>query len=320
MQTLNRFSTNSKSFCSTNSSTKSKMRLSTKEDVEKIWADFMTSFNYSKYYNLSLKINNSYCYTNSKSQAINELNDFFNKNSIQIVNRFSLNSNFNKRLLSDARIWIMFIIITHHFPKEKIEANSIKQIFQVFENAIQNNCDIISLFEFFLIFISELPREVFNNVIEDFINIPEEFKILYKEKKSLLLSIFQEFPDEINDNILFSFDTRKDISNNPNKPISEKTSDFTADLDNYLGNTNEYDNYEVISKDYLNKGKFMLIQNNNLDIHKCDYIIVPLVKEFKTTKEKEEVKTILDSLTNSIYQNFEYYPFSAKKNFESLCF
>lgn len=312
------YSTNSKSFCYSNASTSTKPKFSSKDDIEKIWADFMTAFNYSKYYCPSFKVNNSYCYYNTtKSQAINQLNEFFTNNSIYIKTKECLYSNNNKRLLSDARIWIMFIVISNHLSKGRINKESVMKICRIFKNALINRCDSISLFEFFLIYISELPEDVLSDIICDSDIIPNELITVYKENSETLREIFKS--KECLDNAIFSFNTVKDSTNQIEKEITDIPSDFTCDIDSYLKNdTDLLNNYTLIDKDYKKKGLFMLIKNNTLLSEDTpEYIIIPLKKEFEY-EEKKEVVNILHSLNESEYTNYEYYPYKMKPLFEGF--
>ena len=309
---MSQFSTNSKSFCYSNASTSTKPKLSSKDEIEKIWSDFMTAFNYSKYYTPSPNINNSYCYsTPTKSQAINKLNEFFTSNSIYIKTKECLYSNTSKRLLSDAKIWIMFIVISNHLSKGKSNKETAIKVCQIFKNALQNRCEPISLFEFFLIYISELSEDIIYEILEG--GIPEEFVAIYKENRELLRDIFKT--KECVDNAIFSFSTVKDGQNE----ITDIPTDFTCDIDSYLKNdTDLLNNYTLVAKDYLVKGIFMLIKNNTiLSEDTPEYIIIPLKGEFEY-EEKKEVGNLLRQLNESEYANYEYYPYKMKSLFEGF--
>lgn len=309
---MSQFSTNSKSFCYSNASTSTKPKLSSKDEIEKIWSDFMTAFNYSKYYTPSPNINNSYCYsTPTKSQAINQLNEFFTSNSIYIKTKECLYSNTSKRLLSDAKIWIMFIVISNHLSKGKSNKETAIKVCQIFKNALQNRCEPISLFEFFLIYISELSEDIIYEILEG--GIPEEFVAIYKENRELLRDIFKT--KECVDNAIFSFSTVKDGQNE----ITDIPTDFTCDIDSYLKNdTDLLNNYTLVAKDYLGKGIFMLIKNNTiLSEDTPEYIIIPLKGEFEY-EEKKEVGNLLRQLNESEYANYEYYPYKMKSLFEGF--
>ena len=309
---MSQFSTNSKSFCYSNASTSTKPKLSSKDEIEKIWSDFMTAFNYSKYYTPSPNINNSYCYsTPTKSQAINQLNEFFTSNSIYIKTKECLYSNTSKRLLSDAKIWIMFIVISNHLSKGKSNKETAIKVCQIFKNALQNRCEPISLFEFFLIYISELSEDIIYEILEG--GIPEEFVAIYKENRELLRDIFKT--KECVDNAIFSFSTVKDGQNE----ITDIPTDFTCDIDSYLKNdTDLLNNYTLVAKDYLGKGIFMLIKNNTiLSEDTPEYIIIPLKGEFEY-EEKKEVANLLRQLNESEYANYEYYPYKMKSLFEGF--
>ena len=314
---MSQFSTNSKSFCYSNASTSTKQKLSSKDEIEKIWSDFMTAFNYSKYYTPCPKVNNSYCYcTPTKSQAINQLNEFFTSNSIYIKTKECLYSNSSRRLLSDAKVWIMFIVISNHLSKGKADKAGVIKVCQIFKNALDNRCDPISLFEFFLIYISELSNDVLYEFLsEGGDSIPEEFVSIYRENREILREIFKT--KECVDNAVFSFSTVKDSP--AENEITDIPTDFTCDIDSYLKNdTDLLNNYTLIEKDYLGKGLFMLIRNNTvLSEDTPEYIIIPLKGEFEY-KEKKEVYKVLEKLNESEYTNYEYYPYKMKSLFEGF--
>ena len=167
-----------------------------KNELNTLWSSFMTSFNYSSYYNLdSKKISefSNFNIPNSlvKNIAIKKLNEFFKKNSISINNEGSLNcsSYSSYYLLSEVKIWIMYIILNLQNPLCTTE-----KILNIFSYAIKFNVDSISLFEFFLIYISQISNQIYENYIQNtYLNlIPEKFVLIYKEKQNILYKIFKK--------------------------------------------------------------------------------------------------------------------------------
>ena len=112
-----------------NSSAKSK-QTSSKTKLNILWKRFMSCFGYQKYYNNISKeeINISSSYqlidNDSTDNSIKLFLDFLQENSISLIEdkAYNLISNDKKgdEILSEAKIWIMFIIyITQDNSKEK---------------------------------------------------------------------------------------------------------------------------------------------------------------------------------------------------------
>lgn len=157
-----------------------------KDELNKLWAFFMISYDYSKYYTNNNDENNKNNY--SKIKAIKQLNHFFQKYNITILSNSSLYSN-NNNILHEPKLWIMYIITNIR------NNHSIDHIFNLFEYSINNNCDVISMFEFFLIYLSEISENELINYCnnQDFIiTFPESFLFLYRNNKRLLSEIFKE--------------------------------------------------------------------------------------------------------------------------------
>jgi hypothetical protein len=281
----------------------------TKKQLNEIWKQFMSSFGYQKYYCFIKEINNqqikniynsTICITqnnslnNSSISSIQLLFSFLEQNSITISennNSYFLISN-SKRglsLLSDAKIWIMYII----FIDQKFNDNSNKIfiVMNLFKEAIKNNCDIISLFEFFLIYISKIDYEDFctinskKNILE---LLPKEFIALYIKKKSILKTIFNK--DNSSNNFQYNYfsvsndfintqstlfsTTDKQKKNDYFLNINEKNEEFHIEeeknnKDNKDNKDNNNSNNEcldmnkiiVVCKDYLNKGYFVIFKD-----------------------------------------------------------
>ena len=337
----------------------SKENFQMKNKLNEIWKQFMTSFGYQKYYNskeFNLKFENIYNSTSNFLQnessclsSIKLLFQFLEQNSISISEKpypFLISN--NKKglyLLSEPKIWIMYIIFIYQkYDDENQNKNKVLIIMNLFKEAIKNNCDIISLFEFFLIFISKLEYNDFSIIkSQNILDIlPKEFISLYIKKKSILKSIFnKEKYNYINisnnyvntPSTIFS-DNHYNNNNNQYSPqIYVKNKEFKLDEENnnLIKNNNislDINNLIIICKDYLNKGFFVIFKekknkkendeemiknpfiNNELELDEEDdnYCLMPLLKQYKNYDEKMEANKILSLIDKSIYKNYTYYP------------
>ena len=306
---------------------------SSKTRLNILWKQFMSSFGYQKFYNnISKEINNtspSYDIINNDSidNSIKLFLEFLQENSISLINdndnTYNLISSDKKsnEILSEAKIWIMFVIYVSQCTfKDKNYLNAMN----IFKEAIKNECDIISLFEFFLIYISQIKEKDFCiNFNMDKINelIPKEFIMLYEQKKDNLKNIFKSDIFN-NDNFKMRNSLKKFLSNDimtnshstlfsSNKKENEK---FNIDFDNII----------IVSKDYLNKGYFFIFQNKkeikgneilnsfmNLEFEEDDnddYCLMPLLDEYKNYEQKMDANKILILINKSIYKNYTYFP------------
>ena len=303
-----------------------KENLSYKKNLNDLWKHFMSSFGYKKYYNPS-KNNNMISYevinnNNERDLSIKLFLQFLDENSIEINNnnliaKYSIGS----EILSEAKIWIMFIIYVRNINNKLGVNNNI--VMNIFKEGIKNGCDVISLFEFFLIYISDIKEKYF---IEDF-NIgniekilPKEFIVIYYQKKNILRNIFQKEEYEVNDNFSMRNSLKKflinDSINNPTKFFlseeKEKKKEIHLDIEDII----------VISKDYLNKGFFIIFKNRkdseenrrntlisyDFEEEDDDYYLMPLLIKYKNYDQKIDANNTLDLINKSIYKNYTYYP------------
>lgn len=304
-----------------------KENLSYKKNLNDLWKHFMSSFGYKKYYNPSKNnymiyyevINNN---NNERDLSIKLFLQFLDENSIEINNnnliaKYSIGS----EILSEAKIWIMFIIYVLNINNKLGVNNNI--VMNIFKEGIKNGCDVISLFEFFLIYISDIKEKYF---IEDF-NIgniekilPKEFIVIYYQKKNILRNIFQKEEYEVNDNFSMRNSLKKflinDSINNPTKFFiseeKEKKKEIHLDIEDII----------VISKDYLNKGFFIIFKNRkdseenrqntlisyDFEEEDDDYCLMPLLIKYKNYDQKIDANNTLDLINKSIYKNYTYYP------------
>lgn len=294
-----------------------------KKHLNELWVYFMTAFNYRNYYNLNNKksLNDSNNINNDfydepflKSIAIKKLNKFFKSKELVILTNGNLsikNKKFNK-ILNETKLWIMYIIITKENSK-----NDVQKIINLFKFAIKKNCDVISLFEFYLIYVSEINKNLFDNYKN--ILVIDEFKSLFENNKKLLFDIFSVKNGNNNNSNKFYTPKNKNFyeyENNYNNNEFEINDEIFDDEENNNNSNEEDENGELIliNKDYLNKGLFCLFTKckNIENLETLKYILIPLKPEFKGFEEKEEVKNLLNILKKTIYSNFEYYPFNSK--------
>ena len=303
-----------------------KENLSYKKNLNDLWKHFMSSFGYKKYYNPS-KNNNMISYevinnNNERDLSIKLFLQFLDENSIEINNnnliaKYSIGS----EILSEAKIWIMFIIYVGNINNKLGVNNNI--VMNIFKEGIKNGCDVISLFEFFLIYISDIKEKYF---IEEF-NIgniekilPKKFIVIYYQKKNILRNIFQKEEYEVNDNFSMRNSLKKflinDSINNPTKFFiseeKEKKKEIHLDIEDII----------VISKDYLNKGFFIIFKNRkdseenrqntlisyDFEEEDDDYYLMPLLIKYKNYDQKIDANNTLDLINKSIYKNYTYYP------------
>jgi len=303
-----------------------KENLSYKKNLNDLWKHFMSSFGYKKYYNPS-KNNNMISYevinnNNERDLSIKLFLQFLDENSIEINNnnliaKYSIGS----EILSEAKIWIMFIIYVGNINNKLGVNNNI--VMNIFKEGIKNECDVISLFEFFLIYISDIKEKYF---IEDF-NIgniekilPKEFIVIYYQKKNILRNIFQKEEYEVNDNFSMRNSLKKflinDSINNPTKFFISEEKEKKKEI--HLG----IEDIIVISKDYLNKGFFIIFKNRkdseenrqntlisyDFEEEDDDYCLMPLLIKYKNYDQKIDANNTLDLINKSIYKNYTYYP------------
>ena len=309
---------------------------SSKIKLNILWKQFMSSFGYQKFYNnISKEINNaSSSYdiinTDSTDNSIKLFLEFLQENSISLINdndnTYNLISSDKKsnEILSEAKIWIMFVI---YISQTNFKDKNYLNVMTIFKEAINNKCDIISLFEFFLIYISQMEeKDFYINFNMDKINelIPKEFIMLYDQKKDNLKNIFKSDIFN-NDNFKMRNSLKKFLSNDimtnshstlfsSNKKENEKFNKINLDFDNII----------IISKDYLNKGYFFIFQNKkeikgneilnsfmNLEFEEDDnddYCLMPLLDKYKNYEQKMDANKILILINKSIYKNYTYFP------------
>ena len=298
--------------------------ISYKKSLNDLWKQFMSAFGYKKYYNTSKK-NNIISYdvinnNNERDLAIKYFLDFLEENSIEINNNnLVANNKIGVDILSEAKIWIMFIIYVH----DKLGVNN-NIVMNIFKEGIRNGADVISLFEFFLIYISNIKEKYFDECInieniEE--KIPKEFIVIYYQKKNILRNIFQkdEFEYEVSNNFNMRNSLKNFLANDTINPTTfflseekEKNQKIHLDIKDII----------IISKDYLNKGYFIIFKDRknseenkqnsfiNYDFEEEDdnYCLMPLLIKYKNYDQKLDANNTLNLINKSIYKNYTYYP------------
>lgn len=317
-----------------------------KGELNEIWKEFMSSFSYNKFYHLEKikKINEEKIVSDSyiieginenlnRSLSIKKLNKFFQKNYINILDNKALYIQIDTKnkditeLLTEAKLWIMYIIITlDQFDNNINESicieNKINLVINLFYEAIKNRCDLISIFEFFLIYVSSLSQEDYNVLLSSQMMkiIPKDFLILYSQKKTLLKSIFEKNSGNYSKNEEMDFaDYETNLNSEPinfdlekdfNKFIEKEREQESKDGHGYInfGNNKEL---KIINKDYMSKGFFALFEDNSFnEENNYDYILMPLKEHYNTYDEKIEAEKTLENINNSEYKDYFYYPYN----------
>ena len=243
-----------------------------KKELNNLWEYFMTSFNYNTYYHLTIinkkNSDSNYFLTNNnnnlnenylKSKAIKKLNNFFKKYEININNDFNLTSNIftSITLLSEAKLWIMYLILSNFKNNFNINQNLI-----LFNFALKKNCDSISLFEFFLISFSQINPDVYiqqiNNINKN--NIPQEFIKIFKNNKKILYEIFNNNNDKENiiDDI-YTIPTSTLFNKFNTNTLKNNNNDFNNFNNNNINNNNN--NFNKFEEE--NSFSFGTKKNNN---------------------------------------------------------
>ena len=291
-----------------------------KKELNNLWEYFMTSFNYNTYYHLTIinnkKSDSNYFLTNNnnnsnsenylKSNAIKKLNNFFKKYEIIINNDFNLTSNIftSITLLSEAKLWIMYLILSNFKNDYNINKNLI-----LYNFALKKNCDSISLFEFFLISFSQINPDVYIQQIKNINknNIPQEFIKIFKNNKKILYDIFNNNNDKENiiDDIYtiptstlfnkFNTNTFNNNNNNININNNNDNNNNNNNNDNNNNNFNKFEEENSFSFGIKNKNNN---NNNNLEELEIESLNFSENEEF-IFKDNEDLSNFNINLLNS---------------------
>jgi len=264
-----------------------------KKELNNLWEYFMTSFNYNTYYHLSINNNksdsNNFLSNNNnnilnsenyiKSIAIKKLNKFFKKNKINILNNFNLSSNIftSILLLSEAKLWIMYLILSNY----KDNYYDINKNLILFNFALKKNCDSISLFEFFLINFSQINPDAYIQQIKNINknNIPQEFIKIFKNNKKILYEIFNINDKEniIDDIYTIPTSTLFNKFNNNNNDFNnkfEEENSFSFGIKNNNNNNinNDLEDLEIESLNFSENEEFIFKDNENLNNFNINFL------------------------------------------------
>lgn len=285
-----------------------------RDDLKDLWYYFIHSFGYGNYYHFNDEKEN-FSQEFNKRTAMQKLTNFFKKYSLEINGtKLMLGVSRFQGILSEARLWIMFLIMSSCLSQ------SVELILKIFSSAVDQGCDTVELMEFLLIKFSELSEDVFQEFVQSPSNIaavPEEFIIIYKERKNFLKNIFTEnennisFTSEIGacDSI---FTDEKIAGIDEGKFLKESTESIFDEIQNQsevIEKNNEIENLssiKIIDKNYKNLNVFMLLKSTAKE---NEFFIIPLKSKF-TFEEKEIAHNILNSLQREIYDNLIYIPYN----------
>ena len=171
-------------------------------EIHQLWSEFITKSAYSKYYSLSQRKFNSSLNTSKTRNAspssttpvpiIDKLTTFMHKHGIKILPDLTLGTitSYNANVLSETKLWIMYIILTlRAISSNEQQHEQSQKIFELFRCAVKKGCDVVEMFEFFLIVIAEMPLDV---VVKCGEIIPKEFKEVYMKEREMLRKVFSE--------------------------------------------------------------------------------------------------------------------------------
>ena len=141
--------------------------------------------------------------------------------------------------------------------------------------------------------------------------MPKEFTKLYHEKKYFLRNIFPKNEDNIFNNNYLTEDNINSHSTVFSSNKKEKNKIY-IDINDII----------VITKDYLNKGYFVIFQEKknskgnilnsliNLELEEDDeeYCLMPLLIKYQNYEQKLDANNTLNLINKSIYKNYTYYP------------
>ena len=142
--------------------------------------------------------------------------------------------------------------------------------------------------------------------------MPKEFISLYHKKKYLLRNIFPKNEENIfnNNNYLINDEIQTHSTVFSSKKKENKK--ICLDINDII----------VITKDYLNKGYFIIFQEKknskenilnsiiNYDFEEDDeeYCLMPLLIKYQNYDQKLDANNTLNLINKSIYKNYTYYP------------
>ena len=239
-------------------------------DITSLWKNVMIVFNYEKYYKLSNSTLSLDDINLNQNEVIRDLSNFFYVKKIKFIDDYIpvAKSEQAKKLLEDAKLWIISIILyskLDHLNKEnpdkaikdnKLEYKKKALLLNIFKSGLTAKTNPYYLFEFFLILISELNSEEFEQLklVVKQEHFPEEFIEIYRENREKLYKIFagksvddigqinQDDTMNINKNATFTYN--KDLFNNT---LDENILHRNLDIKNCSRTTDKEMHYNKIN-------------------------------------------------------------------------
>ena len=228
-----------------------------------IWNQFIKFYNYDYYFTLSEKIFLSFFSFDLLSKLLYEDLNLYEEN-MNLISKDEIGS----YVLQNSKIWIMYI-------KMKIEINkqTISDLFKIFQRALQYNANLLEMFTFFIIILTEcknIDDEIEKmNLIEYSKEVPEEFIQCWNINEENILKIIEK-KEEI--------DSRKE-----NKII------YGNSLSN---NKIEFKKLSIIQESDIENENF---KSPNQETAKKKMVKMNIIFN-KKKKEKEKEKKLLKSL------------------------
>ena len=228
-----------------------------------IWNQFIKFYNYDYYFTLSEKIFLSSFSFDLLSKLLYEDLNLYEEN-MNLISKDEIGS----YVLQNSKIWIMYI-------KMKIEINkqTISDLFKIFQRALQYNANLLEMFTFFIIILTEcknIDDEIEKmNLIEYSKEVPEEFIQCWNINEENILKIIEK-KEEI--------DSRKE-----NKII------YGNSLSN---NKIEFKKLSIIQESDIENENF---KSPNQETAKKKMVKMNIIFN-KKKKEKEKEKKLLKSL------------------------
>ncbi len=228
-----------------------------------IWNQFIKFYNYDYYFTLSEKIFLSFFSFDLLSKLLYEDLNLYEEN-MNLISKDEIGS----YVLQNSKIWIMYI-------KMKIEINkqTISDLFKIFQRALQYNANLLEMFTFFIIILTEcknIDDEIEKmNLIEYSKEVPEEFIQCWNINEENILKIIEK-KEEID-------------SRNENKII------YGNSLSN---NKIEFKKLSIIQESDIENENF---KSPNQETAKKKMVKMNIIFN-KKKKEKEKEKKLLKSL------------------------
>ena len=228
-----------------------------------LWNQFIKFYNYDYYFTLSEKIFLSFFSFDLLSKLLYEDLNLYEEN-MNLISKDEIGS----YVLQNSKIWIMYI-------KMKIEINkqTISDLFKIFQRSLQYNANLLEMFTFFIIILTEcknIDNEIEKmSLIEYSKEVPEEFIRCWNINEENILKIIEK-KEEID-------------SSKENKVIN----------DNLLSNNkSEFKKLSIIQETEIENDNF---KSPKEEIAKKKLIKMNIIFD-KKKKEKEKEKKLLHSI------------------------